>query len=256
MATANYTGRPSNKSQWQPTIPVDQSIYEESSTQKAPLGTRLEVGDRVFYYGKVSASAAVTPGYVLSAPQMVASHQADILTPIAANAGVTSVQVTLGAAMTKNQYAEGYMIVSSGTGAGMSYRIKSNVAALTAATATIVLYDPIAEPMTATSEVNFIPNLYNGVKIGSEVLDTPIGVTVSNVTAGNYAWLQTAGPASVFHTAATPAANAVKMGTLGAVAVYNTATTSPLATALCIGRNFNLAATSAEQNPIFLSIRK
>ena len=29
-----------------PTIPVDQGIYEESSTQKVRLGTRLTVGDR------------------------------------------------------------------------------------------------------------------------------------------------------------------------------------------------------------------
>lgn len=256
MVTANYTGRPSNKSQWQPTIPVDQGIYEESSSQKAPLGTRLVVGDRTFYYAQLSTSANVAGGKIVCAPQMIASHQADILTPAVTSAGANVISVTLGTAMATNAYAEGYMIVSSGTGNGMAYRIKSHPAAATAASVAITLYDPVAEPMTATNEVNFVPNMYKAVKVGSEVLDVPVGVVPTAVTTGNYCWLQTHGPASVYASAAWTAGYSLKMGTLGYGAIAITATTAQGATALIIGKNYNLAATAAEECPCLLDIRQ
>jgi len=252
----SYTGKPSNKSQWQPIIPVNQSIYEASDTQQAPLGTRLEVGDKVMYYAKLSSSANVAAGKIVCSPPLIASHQADILTPAATSAGVNTISVTLGTAMTLNQYAEGYMIISSGTGSGMSYRIKGNSAAATAGTATVTLYDPIKEPMTATTELNFISNIYDGVKVGSEVLDTPVGVVPTAVTTGQYFWLQTAGPVSVYHSAATPAAVEVKMGTLGYAVAMRAGTTAAAPTAISIGKNYNLPATAGEENPIFLKIRQ
>lgn len=253
--TANYTGKPSNVSQWQPTIPVNQSIYEESSTQQAPLGTKLEVGDRTFYYAQLSTSANVNAGIIVAAPQMVASHQADILTPAATSAGALAISVTLGTAMAANEYAEGYMIVSSGTGDGVTYRVKSHTAAASAATVVINLYDPIGEPMTATNELNFVPNTYKNVKVGSSALDMPVGVVPTPVTTGNYFWLQTHGPASVYASAAWTAGYAIKMGTLGYGAIAASATTAALPTAVIIGKNYNLAATAAEEMPLFITIR-
>lgn len=256
MGTANYTGKPSNKSQWQPTIPVDQGIYEESSTQKAPLGTKLVVGDRTFYYAQLSTSANVTAAKILTAPQMIASHQADILTPAATSAGASVIAVTLGTAMATNDYAEGYLMVSSGTGHGLTYKIKANSAAATAASVSVTLYDPILEPMTATNEVNFVKNIYKDIKVGSEVLDVPVGIVPTPVTTGNYFWLQTHGPAAVYDSAALGAGVAVKMGTLGYATAFCSGTEGGGVTATIIGKNFNLAGTGAEDMPIMLDIRQ
>ena len=241
---------------WQPTIPIDQSIYEASSTQKAPLGTRLEVGDRVFYYAQLSTSANITAGKIVCQGPMIASHQADILTPAATSAGEKVVTLTLGTAIAANEYAEGYMIISSGDNNNYTYHIKSNPAAATAATgATLVLYDELKSALTATNEINLVPNIYDNVKVGSEVLDMPVGVTPLAVTTGEYFWLQTYGPAGVYNSAALGAGVAVKMGTLGYAAAYRSGTEGGGATSIEVGKNYNLAGSAAEETPILLTIR-
>jgi len=244
---------------WQPTIPVDQSMYEASTTQKAPLGTRLEVGDRVFYYAQ--AENTYVAGTVLCAPVMSASLQADILTPQAAVAGTNEVKITLGEAVTKNQFAEGYLAVSSGTAGnenvGYLYRIKSNIAATSAASLTVVLYDPLEKPITAAAEINLVPNMYLGVNVGSAVLGLPVGVTPCDVTSAGYFWLQTYGPCAAKHKGATAIAAAVNLGTVGAVTQTFLGGTSAQAagTTKIIGFNPNLAATDGENTPILLTIR-
>ena len=243
------------KSMWQPTIPVNQSVNDDDTTQNAPLGTRLALGDRVFYYAYFSA--ACTAGEVVCAPVMGASHQADILTPGACTAGQKVVTLTLGSSMAANQYAEGYMMVSSGTGVGQTYRIKSHGTYGTAAVdCTINLYDDLVEPVTATCELNFVPNIYNKVVIGSSALGVPVGVSVCDVSAVSYAWIQTWGPAAANHVGATPAAAAIKVGTTGGVLqAFGAATTCPEIEGFVIGKNFNLAATAGENTPVYLTIR-
>ena len=243
---------------WQPTIPVDQSIYESSTTQKAPLGTRLEVGERVFYYAQ--AANTYEGGDVLCSPVASASLQADILTPIAASSGSTTVTLTLGEAVTKNQFAEGYFSVSSGTAGnenvGYLYKIKTNAAAASAGTLSIELYDPLEHAITAVAEINLTPNMYKSVIVGSQVLGQPVGVCPCDVTSAGYFWLQTYGPAAPLHEAATPVAAAVKLGTVGSVLqAYLGGTTAATDVTRVIGYNLNLAATAAECNPIILTIK-
>lgn len=240
-----------------PTIPVDQSIYETSTTQKARLGTRLQVGDRVFYYAVLSTSANVTAGNLLCAPQLVASHQSGIVTCGAATTGATTITVTMGTAVTANQYAEGYInLASSGlAGAGYLFRIKSHPAVATAASGTFTLYDPLPGSVAA-GPVNLVPNQYKAVKVGSQALDRAVGVAPIAVTTSEYFWLQTWGPAAPRHAAATPANGVLCAGTLGGVVVTNDATTNGGLAAVMypIGKNMNLAATATENNPVFLTI--
>ena len=94
-------GKPaSEKTMWQPTISVPHSIFDDDTVQQAPFGTRLAVGDRVFYYAY--ASAAVTAGRVVSAPSLIASHQADILAYAATSEGEKIITLTLGTALATN----------------------------------------------------------------------------------------------------------------------------------------------------------
>jgi hypothetical protein len=256
MTTANYTGKPSNISQWQPTIPVNQSIYETDTTQRAPLGAKLIVGDRTFYYAQLGTSANVVAGLIVCAPAPTASHQADIFVPAATSAGVTTIAVSSGAAMVADQYAEGTMIVSSGTGDGMTYRIKTHPAHSSGALGWgITLYDPIAEPMTATSEVNFIPNIYKGVAVGSALLDMPVGITPTAVTTGEYFWVQTYGLAGVYNSAALAEGQIVIHATLGYAGVIINGTTAGSLVQGVVGKNINLAGTATEKTPIFVTIR-
>ena len=243
----------------EPQIPVSQGIYEESSTQKGRLGTRLRVGDRTFYYARLSTSANCSGGDVLCAPQVVASHQSGIVTCAAATTGATTVTITAGTAFTVNQYAEGYISVATGVGKGQMYRIKSHPVIATAATGVVTLYD--STPATvAAGAVSFTPCLFNLVQVGSAALDIPVGVTPMAVTSGNYFWLQTWGPAAPRHVGASVAAGALALGTLGGLANFITTGTlgatgsMPVDYLTIIGKNWNLAATADQSNPVFLTI--
>jgi len=235
---------------WQPTIPIDQSIYESNTTQQAPLGTRLEVGDRVFYYAQ--AENTYVAGTVLCSPVMSASHQADILTPVAASSGSQALSITLGEEVSANQYAEGYLAVSNGTAGdenvGYLYRIKSHTAVASAGTLVLNLYDPLEKKITTAAELNLVPNMYNSVTIGSSALGLAVGVAPCDVTSAGYFWLQTYGPAAPLNEDATPAAVAVKLGTTGGVlqAFYG-GTTAADDECLPIGKNYNLAGTAGER---------
>lgn len=245
-----------------PQIPVNQSIYETSTTQKTRLGTRLVVGDRTFYYAKLSTSANVGAGLVVATPSLVASNQSGIAFASSAATNATTITVSVGTAVTANQYADGYISIANSViaGYGWLYRIKSHPAVATNASGAFTLYDAIPSSL-GSSPCNLMPCLYRDVKIApSTAADAPGGVTPIAVTTGEYFWLQTWGPANVYHSAATPAGAALRMATLGYVEAFSaTGTLGATGNALInyvtiIGKNSNLAATATEYNPVFLTI--
>lgn len=243
---------PSAYTNWQPTIPVDQSIYEPDSTQRAPLGTKITVGERVFYYAQASASVAA--GTVLCAAAPTASHQSGILAIAATNAGAKIISGTSSASVAANYYAEGYFGAALGVAAGEIYKVQKHPAGTAAIP--ITLYDGLNQ--TITSGVGFwlMPNPYKNCFVGSSALGYAIGVAPTAVSSGNYFWLQTWGIANPTHSAASAAAVALKLATGGAVhAMYPAATDGPGVVGVMIGKNSQLAATAGENNPVFLTIR-
>lgn len=236
-----------------PIIPIDQSIYEPNTTQQAPLGTRLKLADRTFYYAQ--ASASVGAGTVLCAAAPVASHQSGLMAIAATSAGAKVISGTSSAAVTANFYAEGYFGEALGAGAGEMYRVKINAAGSTGFG--ITLYDGLNT--TITSGVGFwlTPNIYKNAYVGSQGLDLAVGVAPVAVTSGAYFWLQTWGQANPTHVAATPAAAVLHLGTTGSVTTTFDATTGggTAAVAYQIGKNSRLAATAGQANPVFLSIQ-
>ena len=244
-----------------PTIPVNQSIYETSTTQKTKLGARLAVGDRVYRYAVLGASANVTAGDLLCATQPVASHQSGLCTVAAATTGAVKLTVTVGVAATKDQYADGYLSIASAAlaGGGAIYKIKANAAIGSAAAGVVELYDSIPSSVGA-GPVSLIPSQYKNVFVGSAGLDIPVGVAPIAVTTGEYFWLQTWGPASAKHEGNTAAAAGLTLGTLGGVVAFSLGETlgatgyAVTATKILIGKNIHLAATATQCNPVMLMI--
>jgi len=250
---------PAVKSAWQPTIPVNQSIYEGSTTQKAPLGTRLEVGDRVFHYAKVATTQAA--GMLCCAPLLRDSDLADLVTA-AGTKGDKYVVITAATNVASAAFNEGYMIISSGTAGkqGFTYRVSHHGSIASAGTGTIYLYDQLVDSISsAADEVNFLANIYNGVHSATSTgTDLPVGFTPCQVTSAGYCWLQTWGIGAAEHEAATAAAVALKPGTIGGVVVFSAGGTTGgcvAANAVIIGKNINAAATQTESNPIMITIR-
>jgi hypothetical protein len=208
--------------------------FSESSTQLFPLGTKLEYGDRIFRYAEVAGtaitagklvqtSATITDTDTADTPTTLVNHR-DIVVQAVATAGATTVSVTLGAtAVVANDYSEGYLHINDVAGQGQLRRIKSHPAANSGATLELTLYDKITTALTTSSKADLIYSNYKNIIVSpGSTAETGniIGVTVIDMTAAYYGWIQTSGPCSVL-TAGTLVLgeNAVRSaGTDGAVA--------------------------------------
>jgi hypothetical protein len=195
--------------------------FQSETTSEAVLGQMIETPDgRKFRYCLVGGTALV-PGKLYQSPAEVTNHQD--LTPTAATAiGDTSITVTLGAtAATANQYAGGWVTVTTGTGAGYQYRISSHPAADASATLALTLDDAILVATNAsTTRVDLVLNPYSGVILNPTTASgAAVGVAVYAAAASTYSWLQSGGPCAVLSDGGDAVGTEVvaSNGTAGAV---------------------------------------
>lgn len=148
--------------------------------------------NRRFVYAKVGSLASVR-GSMYAAPAEDTNHQN--LAIVAAAVGAKTIVTTTTITVTANQYAGGFLVVAVTPGLGQVLKIKSHPAA-TAAVVTFELEDPVLVALTTVSRLDLVANPYNGVIIDAATpTGTPIGIAVNAITAGNFGWFQTWGPA-------------------------------------------------------------
>ena len=185
----------------------------ETSEQKQKLGTRAQTPDgRVFYYVQNSSAAISTAGMLVDGLLNEADHDMDKAATAAHSVGDTTISLEITEAsggsgdLTKDEYADGYMMFNDGPGEGEVYRIKSHPAHDASDDATCIFTidepDGIRTALTTASLAGLFKNPYNGVAIvdgdGTLPFRTGVlGVTTIPVTASYYCWVQTSGMASV-----------------------------------------------------------
>lgn len=135
------------------------------------------------------AVAAIGSGLLVQAPaEVTAFNHLAMTVPTAtpATAGTYQILVTNGATvLNQNQFANGYLIVDSGTGIGQTLQIASHGGGSNAGTFTVTLQDPIQVTLDATSFVTLVPNPYIGVVVSATGLTgTAVGSTFYAVGAG------------------------------------------------------------------------
>lgn len=164
------------------------------------LGALYESPDgRRFRYAKAGALALVT-GNLLQGPAQDTGDQA--IAFAAAAVGATTIVSTTTMTVTANQYAGGYVVVTTAPDLGGVYRIKSH-AAYTTAAATFELESPLQVAWTTATRADFVANAYNGVLASVTTLTSAIvGVAVNDITANQYGWIQVSGPGPVLNDAA------------------------------------------------------
>jgi|TARA_R110001583_G_scaffold27169_4_gene97344 hypothetical protein len=180
---------------------------QETSDQRHKLGTRATTPDgRVFYYARNGSAAITTAGMIVDAAAAfaIAAHDMDV--PANANAaGTTAVSVEVPTTdLTKDQYADGYLIFNDGPGEGEVYRIKGHPAHDASDDNTVIITidepDGLATATTTSSLFGIFVNPYSAVKLidGDGTMETgALGVTTIPMTASYYGWIQTAGIGSV-----------------------------------------------------------
>ena len=179
----------------------------ETSGKKLKLGTKGVTPDgRVFYYARNGSAAITTAGMIVDAGTALTVNAHDMDVPAAANtAGTTGITISVPTTdLTKDQYADGYIIFNDGPGEGEVYRIKSHPAHDASDTNDVVITidepDGIRTATTTSSLCGFLVNPYAAVKIidGDGTMETgALGVTTIPMTASYYGWIQTAGIGSV-----------------------------------------------------------
>ncbi len=211
-------------------------IYKQTSDKRMPLGTRGYTRDgRVFRYARAGGTALAV-AVLCQAEAPLAGSQVGHYFRTVASSGDQSFSIRTGSSnslTSANAYADGYMRVDYGTGAGQQIQIKSHTAAATSATMVTVIAhdgemltaDAVATADSTACVVGFVKNLYDDVIIHPVTTATsvPLGVTPRNVTAAYYFWLQTWGPATVLCQAALTIGKSAMISTAaGAVVTVTT----------------------------------
>ena len=176
---------------------VAQDILECSTAQKHKLGTRLQLGDRVFRYCR-NAGVALVPGYLVGTTSTVLTSKTGAGT-ISGQQGSTAVvsSCTGATAAVRDQYADGYIIITTGSGVGETYKVKGNEPAGSATAFSLTLYDGLASTWSTNSTHQIIQSLYFGA-IAATTGTQAIGAPLVSTSANYYFWAQTWGPAAVY----------------------------------------------------------
>ncbi len=156
------------------------------------VGQRFDTSDgREFVLIQNGAVALAAAKVIQSPAEVTAFQKLSMTVPAAtpATAGTYQVLVTNGATkLNVNQFAQGYLIVASGTGIGQMLKIQSHQAAVaTTGTFIVVLEDAIQTTLDATSKVSLVANPYIGnviqVASGSTQTGSPVGITLYALAA-------------------------------------------------------------------------
>lgn len=202
-----------------------QELYTSSSTQGSDLGAYATTGDGRYFRYALAGSSALVAGKLQQASAEDTTNLQNLAVYAAATAAVSvanSAAITLSA----NQVAGGLLVVTTNTGAGFSYKVKSHAAA-TAGTVSFNLEDALVQNVSTSSKIDLIPNIYSKVIVNPiTATSAPVGVAVYNVTASQYGWIQVEGPCPVLADGALTVGSAVVPSTLtaGAVTVASSGT--------------------------------
>lgn len=260
-----------------------QSIYDAAAKPTCEVGTRLPMGDRVFFYGKVSLTVArgeiLAPDSTHGGPWVLAVDGACVAITAAnrllgKQVGEKSKAITAALAIgdrgigvthadkvdniEAHQLVDGYIFLNDSAKVQQVYKILDNtkVGSVTSDVVEILLYDEIrAITADATCSVCLTQNGYMNLALADQTVDEGLiaGVAMAVGTTTNpYIWLQTWGPCTVssYTSTAHAGTNMILGSTAGAATIETTGDILPV-----IGWGICDVATAGDGAPIDLRIR-
>ncbi len=237
-------------------IATPHGIGEASTTQYEKIGTRGWLDDgRVYRYSRAVSATPLVAGDLIQR-ELTSVDWDDLATDhLESPVGSKIIQATpVGSkAYTKNELAEGYCVVNSGTGLGHIYQIESHLVGTAATELDLQLYHKIIVAFAAATTVTVIKNSWMDPIIAATAgASLCVGMATVAVPDGStnaqYFWTQTWGMAPVAAGATTGAGDAVMVDT-------STAGETLIATAgnQVIGVNI-FAAVDGDTCPTFLQV--
>ena len=190
------------------------------NTDDGRIVTMVQNAGTALVQGTVVQSAAQLTDMQGLSPATTSTTGYSASYPIAATVGGTQIQLATGSTLvTANQFAGGYLVVTTSTGLGQTLAIASNTAAATTAAFVVTVEDPFQLATASTSRFTLITSPFgssngtdvstNGVVVqvasGSTQTGYPIGVALypiaaSTATVPTYGFIQTKGICAVLGT--------------------------------------------------------
>ena len=190
-----------------------QGLYDVEATQMHPLGTvRFSQDGREFHYAR-AGGVALAAGYPTEGMATVAGQTTMVATAAFAIGTKTMTFTNNATAVTTNQYREGYMIVSAGTGIGQMFQVESNAAESTGTgTLTVTIKETLRVALDTTSYVDLIYNPFDLIVVSTTNAKVPAGIPVAAVPISYYYWSQTGGIACGFMAGTEPVGGKMSFG--------------------------------------------
>ncbi len=192
------------------------NIYTEDSVQQYPLGTRFEMGERVFRY--FEAGAAITKlnvgmcSYLCRTASSVASYDTSQAAGVGTAASPYKIDGTSDGVPAKDAYAGHYIIpwVTSTLG-NVTMKVLSSSKAVSASpyTVELVLDQPTPMAIAANTGNDLFPSRYADCRSAFQGQDGElsanwnpvVGIPMAIMTSGRWGWCQTWGPCFLVCTA-------------------------------------------------------
>lgn len=236
----------SNSAQAPRQVAGDVDIYAAHSTPKHAIGERIVRQDgNEYVYSHFGAATA--PGLLVSQDLSESALVDTDNSVIAPASAVTTTDGTIGskyiqltaAGVTAQQFAGGYLHATDDSGEAYTYRIKGNTATNDPASGDIrvELYDKLQVAVDATTDVAITGSLYANLEAATQATDEVVaGVSVANMSEGEFGWVQSKGVATVLTQGTVVIADKVGVGSVaGSVAAVAAFTTYPVGQVIHVG---------------------
>lgn len=238
--------------------PQTEQLYAGTATDTSLdtlLGSRWDLSDGREVKLVLAGAANLAAGKLMAASAPIANHQNLVTTAFSAytNNGLSPATVTVtlgGTAATANQYANGFAVVTSGTGLGQTLKIASHPAqATTTGALVLTLEDGPNTALDVTSTVSLIANPGKGVIINANAaLSQPVGVTLYAITAANYGYIVSKGVVSCLQDGTTTTGSAISASNAVDGAIENGVIAQGF-----VG-NAIVAGTTTQYQPVFINL--
>lgn len=209
VSTSSYF---SNSIVGTPGLGADIDIYESSTNPKYTVGfgfTRAD-GNKYKYchFGALSNRGTMVATDVSESGLTKIENIGAVLANRVKTGGETMYPNAIGSrymqliiTATADQFAGAYITVTTGAGAGFTYRIRGNTATSDNSPVTGNIYmelnDPIVIAIDSNSDIAIAGSAYANLE-GATTTDRVVaGATITNNSASSYGWIQTAGIAGV-----------------------------------------------------------
>ena len=168
-----------------------------TTAKKHKLGTIMQIADTEYRYAL--SGGTLIAGQLHESSAVEAAEDDDLVVATTGSVGGTTIGITFGGAVTKDEYADGFLIsnVDASAALGWRYRIKSHPAGTTNVTVTIDHEDGfVTEWLAGTAIAGAFKSPWNSIVVSATTaVGSAVGVTVCDIANGSYGWVQTKGPA-------------------------------------------------------------